>query len=263
MTTNDRPRVLLVPGGVMPATISYGPLLNILADEADVIAKDLEVYAGDAPPADFGLGTEVEGIRRVADEAGWPTFHLVGYSGGGASALAFAARYSERLSSLALIEPAWIGNQGRSPEEIAAAKEFDRVMALPPEERLEPFMRATLRPGVEFQFMPGPPPPWMSKRPAGLAAFTRAFKAYDLNLERFRDFRQPVYVAVGSLSSVAEERKAERLAAHFPNLRVEEYEGLHHFNPPQRAAPERFAQALRTLWAGARQDPAGKREERR
>jgi pimeloyl-ACP methyl ester carboxylesterase len=248
MSAIERPDVLMVPGGVMPASLSYAALMNVIQGEANVIAKDLEVYAGDAPPEDFGLETEVEGIRRAADAAGWRTFHLVGYSGGGASSLAFAARYPDRLESLALIEPAWIGNRDRSPEEVAASAEIDRVMTLPPEDRLEPFMRATLRPGVEYRFMPGPPPPWMSKRPAGLAAFTRAFKAYDLDLEGFRSFRQPVYLAVGSLSNAAEERKAERLAGVFPDATVEIYEGLHHFNPPHRAEPERFARALRVLW---------------
>ena len=32
-------------------------------------AKDLEVYAGDTPPADYSLSTEVAGIARVADAA--------------------------------------------------------------------------------------------------------------------------------------------------------------------------------------------------
>jgi pimeloyl-ACP methyl ester carboxylesterase len=262
MAAIERPTVLLVPGGVMPASLSYGPLLSVIQGEANVIAKDLEVYAGAAPPEGYGLETEVEGIRRVADEAGWQTFHLVGYSGGGAASLAYAARYPERLESLALIEPAWIGNQDRSVEEVVASDEFDRVMTLPPEERLEPFMRATLRPGVEFQFVPGPPPPWMSKRPVGLAAFTRAFKLHDLDVNHFASFHQPVYLAVGSLSNAAEARKAERLAGVFPDCRVEVYEGLHHFNPPHRAEPERFAQALRKLWASAREQRVEARTER-
>jgi hypothetical protein len=91
----------------------------------------------------------------------------------------------------------------------------------------------------------------MSKRPAGLAAFVRTFQTHDLDLQRFRDFHRPVYLAVGSLSNVAEERKAERLAEVLPDCTIEIYEGLHHFNPPHRAEPERFARALRKLWASA------------
>lgn len=56
------------------------------------------MYAGaTVPPPGYSLETEVAGIRRVADEAGFDTFHLVGYSAGGASSLAFSS--SSRTSS--------------------------------------------------------------------------------------------------------------------------------------------------------------------
>ena len=63
----------------------------------------------DAPPPGYSLATEVAGVARVADEAGFARFHLFGYSGGGAASLAFAARNPERLLSLALAEPAFAG----------------------------------------------------------------------------------------------------------------------------------------------------------
>jgi pimeloyl-ACP methyl ester carboxylesterase len=56
---------------------------------------------------DYTGDPEVGGGLRDADERGWEQFHLVGYSGGGAAALAFAASHPERLASLALLEPAW------------------------------------------------------------------------------------------------------------------------------------------------------------
>jgi pimeloyl-ACP methyl ester carboxylesterase len=246
-TSSGRPPVLLVPGGVNPAAISYGPLLEVLKDEAYVVVKDLEVYATDTPPPDYGLELEVEGIKRTAEAAGLKSFHLVGYSGGGAASLAFIVKYPELVRSLALIEPAWIGND---PRDAADWSEMERIMALPPNERMQAFIRAGLRPGVEPPPPPpGPPPPWMAKRPAGLEAMTRAFKAYHLDREDFRHFQQPVYLALGSLSHLIEEHKANVLSNLFPDIRVEVYEGLHHFNPPQRAEPERFARALRELWA--------------
>ncbi len=245
--SNDRPPVVLVPGGVNPAAISYGPLLEVIKDEAQVVVKDLEVYATDTPPPDYGLELEVEGIKRSAEAAGLKRFHLVGYSGGGAASLAFIVKYPELVRSLALIEPAWIGNH---PEDAADWSEMDRIMALPPNERMQAFIRAGLRPGVEPPPPPsGPPPPWMAKRPAGLEAMNRAFRAYHLDREDFRHFRRPVYLALGSLSHPIEEHKARVLTSLFPDIRVEVYEGLHHFNPPHRAEPERFARALRELWA--------------
>src|SRR5260370_10439097 len=116
----------------MPAELAYGALLDALGDDVEAIAKDLEIYAGPEPPRNYSLDIEIDGLVRAADRAGFDRFHLVGYSAGGASSLAFAARYPDRLLSLALIEPAWLGNEGLSPEEQAVRREFDRIPALPP-----------------------------------------------------------------------------------------------------------------------------------
>jgi pimeloyl-ACP methyl ester carboxylesterase len=244
--------VVLIPGGVMPAGLSYAPLLDVIKDHVQTVVKDLELYASAAPPSNYGLELEVEGIERAADAAGFQTFHLVGYSAGGASSLAFAAQYPDRLRSLALIEPAWIGNDDWTPEDVADWVELDRVMALPDDERMRAFARWQMRPGVEppqLPLPPGPPPPWMAQRPAGLVAVCRAFKEYRLDRQRFRRFRQPVYYALGSLSRAGYERDAKTLAGLFPDLRVEVYEGRSHYDPPHRAEPERFARALSGLWA--------------
>ncbi|MEE9095449.1 alpha/beta fold hydrolase [Pseudarthrobacter phenanthrenivorans] len=106
----DPYRVILLPGSVLPAGPAYGRLLEVLGPAVDAVAKDLELYATDTPPPDWSLDTEVDGVLREADLRGWDTFHLLGYSGGGAAALALAARHTERLRSLALLEPAWAGN---------------------------------------------------------------------------------------------------------------------------------------------------------
>lgn len=251
---NGRVLVVFVPGGIMPAGLSYGALLPVLGDEVQAVVKDLEVYAGDTPPPDYGLEMEVAGIQRVADAAGLQTFHLVGYSAGGASSLAFAARYPERLRSLALIEPAWIGNEGLTAEEQADLAELDRVVALPPDDRMRAFLRWQMREGVDppaLPFTSSSAPPWMAARPAGIAAIDRAFHTYRLDRELFRRFPQPVYYALGSLSTPFYERTARTLGEVFPDLEVDVYEGRSHLDPPHRAEPERFAQALRSLWRRA------------
>ncbi len=99
----------------MPADLAYGSLIEELGDDVDVIAKDLEVYSAPAPPVGYTLEHEVAGVLHTARDAGFDRFHLVGYSGGGASSVAFAAKHPGRLLSLALIEPAWMGNDGLSP----------------------------------------------------------------------------------------------------------------------------------------------------
>ncbi|MBI3762092.1 MAG: hypothetical protein HY260_09560, partial [Chloroflexi bacterium] len=51
--SNGRPPVVFLPGGVMPAMLAYGPLLDVIGDEIQRVVKELEVYANDTPPADY------------------------------------------------------------------------------------------------------------------------------------------------------------------------------------------------------------------
>ncbi|MFN2589365.1 MAG: alpha/beta fold hydrolase [Actinomycetota bacterium] len=250
-------RAMLVPGGVLPANLAYGDLIAALGPDVDARYKDLELYRDDEPPPDYGLDTEVDGLRRFADDAGFDRFHLVGYSGGGACALAFCAGYPERLMSLALNEPAWGGNEGWTEEERAYWRREDEIMAFPPEEAMSAFMRNTLAPGVDPPPPPpGPPPPWFAMRPAGLRALTAAFKAHHLDLDRLRAFDRPVlYVLGGKSNPAANEPIANRLERVFPDFTREVYEGRHHFDPPHRAEPERFAASLRRLWERAEPRP--------
>ncbi len=87
--------------------------------------------------------------------------------------------------------------------------------------------------------------------PAGLRAMGRAFTAAQADLERLRQFHGPAHWAIGSLTNPVDERKAQFMSRYLTDLRVEIYEGRDHFDPPQRAEPERFARALRELWARA------------
>src|ERR687897_505939 len=95
-------RVLLLPGVVLPAELAYGALLDVLGAEVEALPKELELYATPEAPPDYSLDLEIAGVLREAAERDWERFHFVGYSGGGAAALAFAARHPERLWSLAL-----------------------------------------------------------------------------------------------------------------------------------------------------------------
>lgn len=204
-----RTPVILLPGVVLPAALAYPGLVAALGDGFECVPKELEVYAGPEPPIGFGLDTEVEGIERAAQRPGFERFHLVGYSGGGASSLAFAANYPERLLSLALLEPAWAGNEGLGPEEQALRTEGDRIKGLPPDQRMPAFMRAQVAAGTPLTPPPdGTPPPWMASRPAGVKAFLDPFPKFHLDIDALR-----------------------------------------RFEPPHRAEPERLAVALTRMWA--------------
>lgn len=249
--------MILLPGVVLPAELAYGALLEALGDDVDAFAKDLELYADDEPPPGYGLDAEIDGVLRLADARGFDRFHLVGYSGGGAAAVAFADSHPERLLSLALLEAAWIGNEGLSEAHRRAAAEVERIAELPPDQMLPRFIQAALAPGVEPPPPPGgPSPPWMAKRPAGIRALTDAFRRRAIDPEAQRALGIPVYFALGGRSNPDFYGEiARRAEALFADCTVEVFAERHHFDPPHRTEPERLARSLRALWdraAGAR-----------
>jgi pimeloyl-ACP methyl ester carboxylesterase len=241
---------ILLPGGVLPSDLSYGDLIEALGDDIGARSKDLEIYSADEPPPDYGLETEIAAVLRKADAAGFERFHLVGYSAGGAISIALVARAPERILSLSLLEPAWIGNEGQSESEHEARVEFGRLWDLPPDQIMPRFARIQLAPGVEPPAPPpGPPPAWMAKRPAGLRALIDAFERYELDPAALQAFARPVYYALGALSNQDFfGEMAERLKGLFGDYTLEVYEGRHHFDPPHRAEPDRLASRLREIW---------------
>ena len=245
---------ILIPGAILPASVAYADLLGAFDPGVDARAKELEVYSGaTVPPSGYGLETEIAGIDRVANEAGFERFHLVGYSGGGASGLAYAITRPERLLSLTLAEPAWAGVASRSPEEAAA---FDRAVAafaLEPDVMLPALMRAQLADDVPLPASPeGPPPPWMAVRPAGGRALVDAFERFELPPESLRAIPRPVLFALGARSNPDYfARMAERLGGLLPDFTVEVFDERHHFDPPHRAEPERYARLLERHWRRA------------
>ncbi|MGH3087412.1 MAG: alpha/beta fold hydrolase [Rubrobacteraceae bacterium] len=247
----DRPFVVFV-GAITPAEMLYAPLLAVVGGEVRARLKDLEVFSEEGAPSGYSLDTEVEGIKRLADEAGEESVHLVGVSAGAVSSLVFAAKYPERAASLALVEPPRTTSEGWTSEDEAWWKEADEMMSLSPMERMGRFPRLTLGAGVEPPPRPdGPPPPWMMVRAVGMADLHRGLRTLDLDPDLLRAFRNPVYLALGTSSHPAFFREVERMKRALPNLEVEVYEGLHHLAVAQTSEPDRFARALRRTWARA------------
>ena len=247
--------VVFVPGGVTPVAASYAPLLNELEGEIEPLLKDLEVYAAAAPPPDYSMQLEVDALRQFVDAAGLDAFHLVAFSGGGAVSLSFCAQHPERLRSLAMFEPANVPGPWNPDDhpEVAAGQ-----AALSPDQMIAEFTRRQLRPGVEPPAPPpGPPPEWMAKRPAGLRAMMRAFETDGTDRDALRQCAFPVYLAYGLLTAEAMVRRVQLLAGLLPDVWIQAYPGIHHFAPPQRAQPARYAASLRQLWARAEGARAG------
>lgn len=247
-------RVIMLPGSVLPAQLAYRALIAELGPDVDAVSKELELYRDDSPPPGWGLDTEIDGVLREADARSWQTFHLVGYSGGGAAALALAASHPERLLSLTLLEPAWAGDWGWSAAHAKLWKQYEALESLPQDQFMAEFMKLGIRPGVELPPPPpGEPPPWMAKRPAGISAFLREFARYDLDRTALAAFDRPVLFILGGKSNPDDYGDtAERLSSVFPDFRLEVFEDRHHFDPPHRIEPDKVAALLREHW---RTDP--------
>lgn len=244
---------IFLPGIITPAKIAFGRLLEEFRGGERLLLRDLAVYGGEEPPPNHSLELEVEAVLDAATESGFDRFHMVGYSAGGAVAAAVAARHGHRLISLALLEPAWLGNEGMSDKERQAYDEADAAAVLPLEQALPAFVRLNLAKGVTPPRPPdGEPPPWMAKRPAGIGAIVSAFRGADLDLAALRRLRSPVLYVLGRLSNPdLYEERSERARVLFSDFTLEVFEDRHHFDPPHLAEPERLAGILRSFWQRA------------
>ncbi|MDQ6899821.1 MAG: alpha/beta hydrolase [Candidatus Dormibacteraeota bacterium] len=244
--------VIALPGGVMPAAMRYAPLASALGGEVEVHFKDLEVYAGEEPPAGYSIDLEVEALAGFANSLGLDRFNLLGYSGGGFVSLAFAGAHPDRLLSLALFEPAAVPGE-LSPEEARHDAQLRTALAgLDGPEFMRAFVSLQLRQGVEVPPPPsGPPAPWMRNRPAGIAAMLGAFGEHRFDRARFRECRFPVFFGYGDQTGEQEEVRAAILGRLLPDVHIRRFSGIHHFVPPEQIYTADHVRALRDLWARA------------
>ena len=241
--------VVLLPGIIAPAAIRYGALIERLPG-ARASMHDLAVYDGDTPPAGYSISAELDALDRFADAVQLDRFHVFGHSGGGAVALAYAAQRGQRLVSVAVDEPA--SDFTADGDAVYGWPEFDSALGLPPDQAMAAFMRLQVAPDVALPAPPeGPPPPWMVKRPAGIAAFATALRSHRIDEDQYRRFAKPVYFSRGSRTHPRWAAMQQRLAEVFPDFTGDVFEGLHHLNPAHQAEPDRAAAILSTFWERA------------
>jgi pimeloyl-ACP methyl ester carboxylesterase len=245
-------QAVLLPGAVLPAELAYPAAVEALGPEVDARYKELEMYATDAPPEGSFLEREVAGIGAFADAAGFERFHLVGYSAGAACALAFCAEHPDRVLSLTLNEPGWIGRTGVSPEEAECHRSLARLMAMPPEERFKAFVLLQLAPGVAPPSPPeGPPPTWMPQRLAAMPVFMEMSRTSEIDHGALSRFERPVLYTLGGRSAAFYRAMAKRLSGVFQDFTLKEFPQRHHFDPPHRAEPDAFAAVILEHWKHA------------
>jgi len=246
-----KPRVICVPGSVAPAGQRYEPLVRLAGSTADLHLKDLEVYREAKPPAGYSIEEEVDAIDRFADAKGLDRFHLVAYSGGGFISIAYAATRPQRVTSLAVFEPARIPGALTEEEREFFSGLDAKLRGLEGPEFMAEFVREQVKPGVEAAAPAGPISPEMQKRPAGIAALLRAFEQYQFDRRLLGRVTFPVYYAYGDLSHDEQALKAGILGRLVPDIRIQRFAGVHHFVPPDRIYTAPHVSGLVELWQRA------------
>jgi pimeloyl-ACP methyl ester carboxylesterase len=92
----------------------------------------------------------------------------------------------------------------------------------------------------------------MAQRIAAMPVFLEAVRTADIDHDALRSFQRPVLYTLGGRSHAWYRAMGDRLARVFPDFTLKVFEERHHFDPPHRAEPERFAATLLAHWERAK-----------
>jgi len=193
---------------------------------------------------EWTLDTEVAAIELVRQRSGAEPLHLVGYSGGGAAALAHAVAHPDLVASLCLIEPPWIGNDIWSEEQRAFHEAYERLANVPSEHAWDKIAAMLNAPTTAVPPAPPVPP---DRIKSSFVEVWRGYRAAPLDRGRLREIQAPVYLPVGQGSSPRMHAQAELLASCFPSAEAQVYERASHFDLPTVGARQ-LAEGLVRLW---------------
>lgn len=235
--------------GLTPANSIYAPLAGALAGHAELVLKDLEAYGPDLP-AGYGPATELAGINWAADASGWERFHLVGHSFGASVALAYACDRPQRVQSLVLVEPPFVGTDTSWSEQYAALLDsLDYALRASLVERPRAFRRALTAPGEEvLSSGPGSMPDWLLPRSERQGLIWPLWRAPGSGPRRLLPPVEAIYIAVGGRTHPGFRVVADWLAEQLSAAAIDLYPERDHFDPPHVAEPERFAAAVLEMW---------------
>jgi pimeloyl-ACP methyl ester carboxylesterase len=233
-----RPRVIWVdPTGTDFTGTPIEAFAGRLGPSVDVTLLGLRVW-GLAPGDDYDMGVEV---AAVAKAAGSGPVHLAGFSAGATVALAAARSLGEGVRSVALIEPAFIGDDDWDPAEAAWRAAIGSLRASGPAGQADAFREMRMAPGETPQ--PSRRPPAWDFRDDLLGSMLAARTGFvSSDLARIH---APVLLIRGGRSATRFGLVARRLEAVCPQASEHVFPDLHHFAPPQREEPEELAQVLR------------------
>lgn len=229
---------------VAPASASgyFKRLVRALGDDVRPTFHTMLLASAALPDPSWSLRAEADALRTALEPL--ERFHVVAASGGATVVLRYLAEHDrrERIQSLTLMEPPWVGLDDWSETEREFVKEFDRLVTLDAPDMWKAFA-SLYSPGA-----PVPEPPDIEHMALGLATCWRGYRAEDLDRESLAVFDVPVYLPVGAGSPARMRDVARLLSRVFPRARTELLEGCGHFDLFVVAA-DRVAVGIRRCFA--------------
>jgi pimeloyl-ACP methyl ester carboxylesterase len=216
---------------------------EILRGRAEIAPKGLEIWKSEVP-VDYSIALEVDAVRSLAEHRGWAAYHLVGFSAGATVVLAAVLRGRMPVRSLTVIEPATIGDDEWSADEVLWRRRIAQIFALSPAAIQPAFRAQMLRSGAA----PPPPPPTEGSQHERSLLLEEALRNTGFSSDELKSISQPVLVVTGGVSHPRFTAVARRLGEVLPDPRLIEFPTCSHLRSPQRHEPQALSGALVDLW---------------
>jgi pimeloyl-ACP methyl ester carboxylesterase len=251
------PTVLLLHGGVIDcASLSWGGVIDRLAEGRHVIAPDLAGYGeSDRPDADYATSWHVEVVESFLDDRGIDAPSVVGISLGGGVALGLALRSPDRVDRLVPVDSYGLGRElpnGLLTWALSRVPQLNRL-SLALLARSERLTRASLGGIVvdpdavpdevvaELHERVGRPEAGKAFRRWRRTEVTRAGYRTEYT-DRLGELSVPTLFVHGEADELFPVEWARAAADRVPEARIETFDGVAHW--PPREAPDRFVATL-------------------
>lgn len=239
--SNPEHRLVLIHSLAMTGAF-WDEIVERLPDEFSVLTYDCRGHGvSDKAGTPFSVEQFGDDLDEILDAIGWDQATVAGCSMGGCVALAFAARHSERLAGLALIDTtAWYGAEAPAQWAERAAKALDNGL-----ESLIAFQRTRW---VSEEFLKAHPETldryeaiFLENDIDAYASTCRMLGAVDLR-DELGGIAVPTTIIVGEQDYATPPAMAEAMHREIVGSTLTVLKNVRHFSPIE--APELIAGAL-------------------
>lgn len=232
--------LVLIHGFPLDRSI-WNETAKLLENDFDLILPDLRGF-GESATVDvpYGMNEIADDIAQLLGKLGIQKAFLAGHSMGGYVALAFAKKYPDQVSGLALVSSQVLADppdrkEGRYKTAADVEQKGVGVVAAAMTDKLSSNqnIRDIVRPLIERQ----------SK--SGVMGALKAMAEREDSTALLSTFEFPVVLIHGDADELISIDRAREVKAAFPNAHLKELPGVGHM--PMMEAPQKTAEALRLL----------------